>query len=55
MKEVIAEDKEASESSSEASEPEDPLSVHPLNSAPPASFVKMASPPMSSEDEDVNR
>ena len=55
LKEVIAEDKEAGESSSEASEPEGPLSVHPLNSAPPALFVKMASPPMSSEDEDVNR
>ena len=55
LKEVVAEDKEASESSSEASEPEDPLSVPPLNSAPPAAFGKMASPPMSSEDEDVNR
>ena len=55
LKEVIAEGKEASESTSEASEPENPLSAAPLNSAPPAGFVKMASPPMSSEDEDVNR
>ena len=55
LKEVIAEGKEASESNSEASEPENPLPVTPLNSAPPAGFVKMASPPMSSEDEDVNR
>ena len=55
LKEVVAEDKEASESSSDASDPEDPLSVPPLNTAPPAGFRKMASPPMSSEDEDVNR
>ena len=35
LKEMAVEDKEASESSSDASEPEDPLSVPPLNSAPP--------------------
>ena len=55
FKEVVVEDKEASESSFDASEPEDFLSVPPLNSAPPAAFGKMASPPLSSEDEDVNR
>ena len=54
LKEVVVEDQGASESSSDASEPEDPLSVPPLNSVPPV-FGKMASPPMSSEDEDVNR
>ena len=55
LKEVVAEDKEARDSSSDASEPVDRLSVPPLNSAPPVGFVAMASPPMSSEDEDVNR
>ena len=55
LKEVVVEDKEASESSSDASEPEDLLSVPPLNSAPPAAFGKMASPPLGSEDEDVHR
>ena len=55
LKEVVVEDQGANESSSDASEPEDPLSVPPLNTAPPAGFRKMASPPMSSEDEDVNR
>ena len=54
LKGVIV-DKEAGESSSDASEQEDPLSVPPLNSAPPTAFGKMASPPMSSEDEDINR
>ena len=54
LKGVVA-DKEAGESSSDASEQEDPLSAAPLSSAPPAGFVKMASPSMSSEDEDVNR
>ena len=55
LKEVVAEGREASESSSDASVPEGPLSVPPLNSAPATAFGRMETPPMSSEDDDVNR
>ena len=55
LKEVVAEDKETSESSSDASVPEGPLSVPPISSAPPATFGRMETPPMSSEGDDADR